>query len=44
LLARGLRAVERPRQLAPEEREVDDPSGLRIRLSDHAPVVAEFVR
>jgi endonuclease/exonuclease/phosphatase family metal-dependent hydrolase len=44
LLARGLQAVEHPRQLAPEEREVDDPSGLRIRLSDHAPVVAEFVR
>jgi endonuclease/exonuclease/phosphatase family metal-dependent hydrolase len=44
LLARGLRAVERPRRLTPEEREVDDPSGLRIRLSDHAPVVAEFVR
>jgi endonuclease/exonuclease/phosphatase family metal-dependent hydrolase len=44
LLARGLRAVERPRQLAPAEREVDDRSGLRIRLSDHAPVVAEFVR
>jgi endonuclease/exonuclease/phosphatase family metal-dependent hydrolase len=44
LLARGLRTVERPRRLAPEEREVGDPSGLRIRLSDHAPVVAEFVR
>ncbi len=44
LLARGLRAVERPRQLAPAEREVGDPSGLHIRLSDHAPVVAEFVR
>ena len=44
LLARGLRAVERPRQLAPEEREIDDASRLRIRLSDHAPVVAEFVR
>ena len=44
LLARGLRAVEPARQLAPEEREIDDPNGLRIRLSDHAPVVAEFVR
>ena len=44
LLARGLRAVERPRQLAPEEREVEDATGLRIRLSDHAPVIAEFVR
>jgi len=44
LLARGLELLERPRQLAPEERELDDPSGLRIRLSDHAPVVATFVR
>ena len=44
LLARGLRAVEAPRQLAPEEREVAEPSGLRIRLSDHTPVVAQFVR
>ncbi len=44
LLARGLRAVERPRQLGPERRELADPSGLRIRLSDHAPVVASFVR
>jgi endonuclease/exonuclease/phosphatase family metal-dependent hydrolase len=44
LLARGLRAVEPPRQLAPEERELVDRNGLRIRLSDHAPVVATFVR
>jgi endonuclease/exonuclease/phosphatase family metal-dependent hydrolase len=44
VLARGLRGVEPPRQLVSEEREVGDPSGLRIRLSDHAPVVAEFVR
>ena len=44
VLARGLQVVERARRLAPEEREVDDPSGLRIRLSDHAPVVVEFVR
>ncbi|MBA3262432.1 MAG: endonuclease/exonuclease/phosphatase family protein [Thermoleophilaceae bacterium] len=44
LLVRGLEVVERPRRLAPEEREVDDPSALRIRLSDHAPVVATFVR
>jgi endonuclease/exonuclease/phosphatase family metal-dependent hydrolase len=35
LLVRGLRVAERPRQLAPEE---------RAGLSDHAPVVAEFVR
>jgi endonuclease/exonuclease/phosphatase family metal-dependent hydrolase len=44
LLARGLEVVERPRRLAFEQRELTDPSGLRIRLSDHAPVVATFVR
>jgi endonuclease/exonuclease/phosphatase family metal-dependent hydrolase len=44
VLAHGLSAVEGPRRLGPEEREVDDPSGLRIRLSDHAPVLAGFVR
>ena len=44
LLARGLRTVEPPRRLAPERREVEGPDGLRIRLSDHAPVVAAFVR
>jgi endonuclease/exonuclease/phosphatase family metal-dependent hydrolase len=42
LLARGLDVLERPRQLAPEERELPDRDGLRIRLSDHAPVVARF--
>jgi endonuclease/exonuclease/phosphatase family metal-dependent hydrolase len=44
LLARGLRVVEPPRQLAPERRELPDADGLRIRLSDHAPVLAEFMR
>ena len=44
LLARGLGVAERPRQLAPAERELRDASGLLIRLSDHAPVVATFVR
>ena len=44
LLVRGLEVVDRPRQLAPEERDIGDASGLRIRLSDHAPVVARFVR
>jgi endonuclease/exonuclease/phosphatase family metal-dependent hydrolase len=44
LLARGLGVVERPRALAPEERELTDPRGGRLRLSDHAPVVATFVR
>jgi endonuclease/exonuclease/phosphatase (EEP) superfamily protein YafD len=44
LLARGLRVVQQPRRLAPAEREVTDLDGRLIRLSDHAPVVAEFVR
>ena len=43
LLARGLSVASRPRRLAPERRELPDASGLRIRLSDHAPVVATFV-
>jgi hypothetical protein len=41
LLARGLKIVEPPRQWSPERREVDD-GGLRLRLSDHAPVEACF--
>jgi endonuclease/exonuclease/phosphatase family metal-dependent hydrolase len=44
LLARGLEVAARPRQLPPAQRELADASGLRIRLSDHAPVVATFVR
>jgi endonuclease/exonuclease/phosphatase family metal-dependent hydrolase len=44
LLVRGLRVVERPRRLAAEWREVGDASGAAIRLSDHAPVAAVFVR
>ena len=44
LLARGLRAVEPTRRLEPERRELIEPDGLRIRLSDHAPVVAAFER
>ena len=44
LLVRGLRPVEPPRLLAPEKRETREADGLRIRLSDHAPVVAAFVR
>ena len=44
LLARGLRIVEPPRRLAPEQRELVAADGLRIRLSDHAPVAATFVR
>jgi endonuclease/exonuclease/phosphatase family metal-dependent hydrolase len=43
LLVRGLSVQSRPRRLAPERREVTDADGLRIRLSDHAPVAATFV-
>ena len=42
ILARGLRVVERPRRLPPEERELPVEGGLRLRLSDHAPVISEF--
>jgi endonuclease/exonuclease/phosphatase family metal-dependent hydrolase len=44
LLARGLTVAQPPRRLAPEERELADVDGRLVRLSDHAPVVAEFVR
>ena len=44
LLVRGLFMPERPRRLPPEARELPGPHGLRIRLSDHAPVAARFVR
>jgi hypothetical protein len=42
LLARGLEVVEPTRQLAPEERELTERRGLRLRLSDHAPVLAQW--
>lgn len=42
LLVRGAAVLERPRALTPEERDVRGPDGLRIRLSDHAPVVARI--
>jgi endonuclease/exonuclease/phosphatase family metal-dependent hydrolase len=42
LLVRGLEVLERPRRLAPERRELTEPDGLRIRLSDHAPVIGTF--
>ena len=42
LLARGLEPLEGPRALRAEEREVEGPHGLALRLSDHAPVVAAF--
>jgi endonuclease/exonuclease/phosphatase family metal-dependent hydrolase len=42
VLARDLEVVERPRRLPGEERELPQPGGLRLRLSDHAPVIARF--
>jgi endonuclease/exonuclease/phosphatase family metal-dependent hydrolase len=42
ILARELEIVERPRRLPPERRELPEPDGLRLRLSDHAPVIASF--
>ncbi|HYN50199.1 MAG TPA: endonuclease/exonuclease/phosphatase family protein [Thermoleophilaceae bacterium] len=43
LLVRGLEVKSPPTRLAPERRELSEPDGLRIRLSDHAPVVATVV-
>lgn len=42
LLTRGLEVVERPRRLPAEERELVQPDGRRLRLSDHAPVTAAY--
>jgi endonuclease/exonuclease/phosphatase family metal-dependent hydrolase len=42
LLVRGLDVVEPPRALPVTAREVSEPDGLRVRLSDHAPVTATF--
>jgi 3',5'-cyclic AMP phosphodiesterase CpdA len=42
LLARGLEPVERPRRLPAEERERPGRDGRRLRLSDHAPVIARW--
>jgi endonuclease/exonuclease/phosphatase family metal-dependent hydrolase len=42
LLVRGLEVGERPRRLAAERRELPEADGLRLRLSDHAPVAAAF--
>jgi endonuclease/exonuclease/phosphatase family metal-dependent hydrolase len=42
ILARGLEVVGRPRRLPPERRELPERAGLRLRLSDHAPVIASF--
>ena len=42
LLVRGAEVVEAPRRLAPERRELTEPDGRRLRLADHAPVIAVF--
>ncbi|MBA3299465.1 MAG: endonuclease/exonuclease/phosphatase family protein [Thermoleophilaceae bacterium] len=42
LLARGLDPLAPPVSLEPGGRELDGPAGLRVRLSDHAPVTATF--
>ena len=42
LLVRGLDVMEPPRRLRPEERELPAQDGRRLRLSDHAPVIARF--
>ena len=43
VLARGLEIAEAPRRLAPERRELTEPDGRRLRLSDHRPIAARFV-
>ena len=42
LLVRGLDVTTPPAALDPARRELIDPSGLALRLSDHAPVTASF--
>ena len=42
LLVRGGTVVEKPKQLSAERREVAAPGATRVRLSDHAVVVAAF--
>jgi endonuclease/exonuclease/phosphatase family metal-dependent hydrolase len=42
LLARGLSVREPPQQLSSDTRELLRADGLRVRLSDHAPVAAVF--
>jgi endonuclease/exonuclease/phosphatase family metal-dependent hydrolase len=44
VLARGLEIAAPARRLGPQERELIEAGGLRLRLSDHAPVVARFMR
>jgi endonuclease/exonuclease/phosphatase family metal-dependent hydrolase len=42
LLVRGMQVVDPTALLEPEEHEVERADGLRIRLSDHAPITASF--
>lgn len=42
LLVRGLDVVSAPAALPPAQRELREPDGLALRLSDHAPVTASF--
>jgi endonuclease/exonuclease/phosphatase family metal-dependent hydrolase len=42
VLTRGFDVIEPPSALPAEAREVPAPGGLRLRLSDHAPVVASL--
>lgn len=42
LLAHGLEVVEPPRALPAARREIERPDGRRLRLSDHAPLLARF--
>src|ERR687893_687472 len=44
VLVRGLETAEQPRRLAPERRELTEPDGRRLRLSDHRPIAARFVK
>jgi endonuclease/exonuclease/phosphatase (EEP) superfamily protein YafD len=44
VLSRGLEITASSRRLAAERHEVTEPDGLRVRLSDHRPVAAEFMR
>jgi endonuclease/exonuclease/phosphatase family metal-dependent hydrolase len=44
VLARGLEVAEQPRRLAPERRELTEPGGRRLRLSDHRLIAAKFVK
>jgi endonuclease/exonuclease/phosphatase family metal-dependent hydrolase len=44
VLVRGLEIDEAARQLPPADRELIEPDGLRLRLSDHAPIAAAFMR